>query len=173
MPQAYVSQMIFMTSPLFAAIANRVVLKQPTPYGLWPTVFLTITGAVLVVVGQLQQNSEETGDAGVPSTGGLILGCCLALLSTLLLTAYLIFIQASARSRPSCCPAWASGSRGHAPWVPAGHTPNPSPNPSCCPTVAGWCPLGLIPSWPPQPRLRRVLSFFLSPPAALGRSPAT
>ena len=118
--QAYIAQMIFMTAPLFAAIANRVALKQPTPYGLWPTVFLTIAGAVLVVVGQLQQNSEETG-ADTPSTGKLILGCCLALLSTLLLTTYFVLIQVccgwhpAPRSLPApvqACPVQAPAAAG-------------------------------------------------------------
>ena len=92
--------MIFMTAPLFAAIANRLVLRQPTPFGLWPTCLFTVAGSVLVVVGQLQQNAEE-GGAGVPSTGSLILGCALALTSTLLLTAYLVLIQVLAQLAPS------------------------------------------------------------------------
>lgn len=91
---AYVAQLIFMFTPAFAALANRIFLKQPSPGMLWPTIILSIGGSAMVIIGQFQQNQASSSSAANTSpTGYLFLGMGLALTSTLLLTVYLILIQ--------------------------------------------------------------------------------
>jgi len=89
---AYIAQLIFMFTPAFAAVANRVVLKQASPPFLWTTIVLSLGASVMVIAGQLQEDASGEGNNN-PSTGDLFLGIGLALCSTLLLTIYLILIQ--------------------------------------------------------------------------------
>lgn len=87
---AYIAQLIFMFTPAFAAVANRAVLKQPSPPFLWTTIVLSLGASAMVIVGQIQE--DDSGGSN-PSIGDLFLGIGLALCSTLLLTIYLILIQ--------------------------------------------------------------------------------
>ena len=87
---AYIAQLIFMFTPAFAAVANRAVLKQPSPPLLWTTIVLSLGASAMVIVGQIQE--DDSGGSN-PSIGDLFLGIGLALCSTLLLTIYLILIQ--------------------------------------------------------------------------------
>lgn len=89
---AYIAQLIFMFTPAFAAVANRVVLKQPSPPFLWTTIVLSLGASVMVIAGQIQEDDSGEGNSN-PSIGDLFLGIGLALCSTLLLTIYLILIQ--------------------------------------------------------------------------------
>ena len=88
--------MVLMLCPVFSAAANTLVLRQPTPHALIPTVVVTLGGAAAVIAGQMQQNEEAAagGGASVPTAGQLAGGCVLALASCLFLTAYLVLIQA-------------------------------------------------------------------------------
>ena len=89
---AYIAQLIFMFTPAFAALANRAVLKQPSPPFLWTTIVLSLGASAMVIVSQIQED-DSGGNSSNPSIGDLFLGIGLALCSTLLLTIYLILIQ--------------------------------------------------------------------------------
>ncbi|WIA08922.1 hypothetical protein OEZ85_008339 [Tetradesmus obliquus] len=90
-------QLVIMLTPLATALANKLLLKQPTPSKLWPTVFLTLAGSVLIVVGNYVEaqhlNALHGSTASANNQHDMVLGLCLAAVSMLLLTAYLVALQ--------------------------------------------------------------------------------
>ncbi|KAF8057772.1 hypothetical protein HT031_005956 [Scenedesmus sp. PABB004] len=92
---AYLAQMVFMFTPLCTALANRALLKQPTPPKLWPALLLSLGGAVMVITGQwLSDKAAGKAKAtNIMTTRDMVVGLALAATSTLLLSAYLVIIQ--------------------------------------------------------------------------------
>lgn len=100
-------QLVFMLTPLATAMANKALLKQPTPYKLWPTVFVTLAGSVLIVVGNYLDTQHQHAVHGNPhSVHDMAIGLSLAVVSMLLLTAYLLSLQVGVGARPC---AWQEG----------------------------------------------------------------
>jgi drug/metabolite transporter (DMT)-like permease len=97
MPSVAAAQLVIMLTPLATALANKLLLKQPTPSKLWPTVFLTLAGSILMVVGNSveaqHQTSSHGSTASMNNQHDMVLGLCLAAVSMLLLTAYLVALQ--------------------------------------------------------------------------------
>jgi len=93
---AYLAQLIFMLCPLFTAIANKVLLQQPAPAQLWPTIILAIAGSGMVIAGSWISNGNTASTFGSKTLSpqiSLIVGVSLALTSTLLLSSYLVLLQ--------------------------------------------------------------------------------
>jgi len=93
---AYLAQLIFMLSPVFTAIANKVLLRQPAPAQLWPTIILAVAGSGMVIAGSWISNGNTSSTLGGRTLSpqvSLIVGVSLALTSTLLLSLYLVLLQ--------------------------------------------------------------------------------
>jgi drug/metabolite transporter (DMT)-like permease len=90
-------QLVIMLTPMATALANKLLLKQPTPSKLWPTVVLTLAGSILMVVGNYVEAQHLTSIHGstakMNNQHDMVLGLCLAAVSMLLLTAYLVALQ--------------------------------------------------------------------------------
>ena len=91
-----------MLTPLLTALANRFLLKQPTPVGLWPTMAVAIGGSAMMISGEWLGDRGGGADAGGPSGRDMAIGLALSVASMLLLTAYLVTLQVS----------WCVGRRG-------------------------------------------------------------
>ena len=90
-------QLIMMLTPLLTALANRFLLKQPTPVGLWPTMAVAVGGSAMMISGEWLGDRGAGADAGGPSGRDMAIGLALAVASMLLLTAYLVMLQVSWR----------------------------------------------------------------------------
>jgi drug/metabolite transporter (DMT)-like permease len=93
---AYLAQLIFMLCPLFTAVANKVLLRQPAPAQLWPTIIFAVAGSGMVIAGSWISNGNTTSTFGSKTLSpqvSLIVGVSLALTSTLLLSSYLVLLQ--------------------------------------------------------------------------------
>ncbi|KAL4420547.1 hypothetical protein ABPG75_010203 [Micractinium tetrahymenae] len=69
--QAYLSQMVFMLSPLLVALLARLLLRSPVPKGLWPALLLMLLGAGMVIASKARSQSGPAGaeGTGVPPAG--------------------------------------------------------------------------------------------------------
>jgi drug/metabolite transporter (DMT)-like permease len=99
---AYLVQMIVMLTPLVTAVANKLILRQPTPPMLWPTLAISLAGSGLVIAGQWMQaaarSNEGGGGAGAASANKfeakyLLAGISMSLLSMLLQASFFLAVQ--------------------------------------------------------------------------------
>jgi drug/metabolite transporter (DMT)-like permease len=91
---AYVVQLIFLLTPLLAAVFSRWALRQPTPRGLWPALAAALAGSALVIAGEW--HSAAGAGAAAAGAGGardLGIGLALAVVSMVLLASYLVLLQ--------------------------------------------------------------------------------
>jgi drug/metabolite transporter (DMT)-like permease len=99
---AYIVQLIFLMTPLLAAVFSRWALRQPTPRGLWPALAVALAGSALVIAGQWRAGGAAAGGEGGATAGAvgasnpgrdLAIGLALAVVSMVLLASYLVLLQ--------------------------------------------------------------------------------
>ena len=88
---AYLLQMIVMLTPLVTALANKLLLHQPTPPMLWPTLAISLAGSGLVIAGQWVQAANSSGAKF--EVKYLLAGISMSLLSMLLQASFFLAVQ--------------------------------------------------------------------------------
>ncbi|KAF8056101.1 hypothetical protein HT031_006452 [Scenedesmus sp. PABB004] len=92
---AYIVQLVFLLTPLATALANKVVLRQPTPPHLLPTLAAALAASALIIVGNYMEvlAIADANPSSDRSPARMAAGLGLAITSMLLLTAYLVALQ--------------------------------------------------------------------------------
>ena len=99
---AFLVQLVMLLTPLVTAVASRWLLKQPTPRGLWAALAAAVAGSALVITGNYlgaAGAAKAAGAAGAAASAAaardMAAGLALAFVSMLLLSAYLVSLQAT------------------------------------------------------------------------------
>lgn len=93
---AYIVQLVFLFAPIVIAIGSSRLLKQPTPPGLFITLFVTIGGSAMVVAGKWLEGGQGASPiSSRQSVTDMIIGLALSLAGVLLMAAYMLLVQVS------------------------------------------------------------------------------
>lgn len=98
-------QLIFLLTPLVTAVTNRLVLRQPTPRGLWAALAAALGGSALVIAGNYVSAGAGAGGAAARD---MAVGLALAVTSMILLAAYLVLLQVSQHVTSGAAVMWAN-----------------------------------------------------------------